>query len=131
MFFFHTNCCVTFTLRIFMHAFKANLYSFLIFLCCQLYAFSLIQLFSKCWVWAKRITENVWASFVCMFVWVCALANILLQKCVLYNRIILQFKWKHSIWSGTLQKRHFVRVHAMLHKYWLLQKISVRAIVYI
>ena len=59
---------------------------------------------------------------LCVFVWVCALANILLQKCVLYNRIRLQFKWKHSIWSGTLQKRHFVRVHAMLHKYWLLQK---------
>ena len=60
---------------------------------------------------------------MCDFVWVCALANILLQKCVLYNRIRLQFKWQHSTWSGTLQKRHFVRVHAMLHKYWLLQKI--------
>ena len=55
--------------------------------------------------------------------YICALADILLQKCVLYNRIRLQFKWQHSTWSGTLQKRHFVRVHAMLHKYWLLQKI--------
>ena len=101
-----------------MHAFKANLFFWFFYVVS--YALSLIQLFFKCWVLAKRITENVWASFECM--WECSQ----LTMCFKFLYYIIMYKSNSNenvqFFFMGIVRRHFLIVHAMHHKYWVLQK---------